>query len=492
MRDLLEVDANDRAAALTKRGEVTVGLGADEPGEAEGPAGNRKLVAGIVHDLDEAPGRRSALVQLAGRVQVPRTEAVRDHAARLARPRDQGLELGFAGRVDESLDADVVRGRGSREQVVQVGPGLGYRRDPLAGENLVRPVLRLLDVRLVERIDADDRAGHGRGELPAVELLAELVGVRNARLLGLPVRPVRRLADRHRHETFALLAGRLRDQLLDPEPEAARNRADLHLVASVLPPVAEALAELEPGIALVETACVHHLLDSQEEALEVDTHERGGDHPEDGQRRIAAADRRLPGEDAAEAALAREWLELRAGVGDRREGFAPPAGALPEEVEMAARLERRAGLRRDDEQRPLGVEPVGQPPDRSRVGRVEHLEELAPERAPEHLRREARPAHAEEDDRVEAAGRSGDELLQLADPLEDAQRLVQPAEPAVLVTTGPQRRVASPEALDKLRGVERSQRPTRPRARRTWRECPRGARRTSRRTSGRPPARASR
>ena len=49
-----------------------------------------------------------ALVQLAGRVEVARAEAVRDDAARLAGALDEGRELVLPGRVDERLDADVV------------------------------------------------------------------------------------------------------------------------------------------------------------------------------------------------------------------------------------------------------------------------------------------------------------------------------------------------------------------------------------------------
>ena len=55
--------------------------------EAERLPGDRQLVAGVVDDLEEDARRRAALVQLAGRVQVARPEAVRDDAAgRLSRP----------------------------------------------------------------------------------------------------------------------------------------------------------------------------------------------------------------------------------------------------------------------------------------------------------------------------------------------------------------------------------------------------------------------
>src|SRR5581483_12186009 len=108
-------------------------------------------------------------------------------------------------------------------------------------EHLARLVLRHLHVRLVERVDAEDRAGDRGRELPAEELLAELVRVGDADLLPLPVGAVDVLA-RARDEPLALLAGRLRQQLLGPQAEAAGVRVDEDLVA----PVAPALAEREP------------------------------------------------------------------------------------------------------------------------------------------------------------------------------------------------------------------------------------------------------
>jgi hypothetical protein len=60
--DLLEVDANDRPAALAKRGKIAIGLCPDQLAEAEGTVRDRQLVARIVDDLDEAALRRPALV----------------------------------------------------------------------------------------------------------------------------------------------------------------------------------------------------------------------------------------------------------------------------------------------------------------------------------------------------------------------------------------------------------------------------------------------
>src|SRR5205807_8438141 len=103
-------------------------------------------------------------------------------------------------------------------------------------------------------------------------------------------------------------------------------------------------------------------------------------------------------------------LQLRAGIGDSDELLAALPGPLPEEVEVRAGLEGRTRLRRADEEGALEVERFDQSPDRGRVRRVEHLERLDLERAPEHLRRKARAAHSEQDDLVEAVGRGGGEV----------------------------------------------------------------------------------
>src|SRR6185369_3532557 len=117
-------------------------------------------------------------------------------------------------------------------------------------------------------------------------------------------------------------------------------------------------------------------------------------------------------------AFLRERLEARAGIGDRDEVRALPPGALPEVVGMRTRLERAAGLRRRDEERPLEIDHALDGADRGGMRRVEHMEALHPERAPQHLGREARAAHAEEDDGVEALVRSAlGKRLDLVPPL---------------------------------------------------------------------------
>src|SRR5207248_10244489 len=116
----------------------------------------------------------------------------------------------------------------------------------------------------------------------------------------LPVAAAVRVLFGARHEPLALLAGRLRQQLLGPEPEAAGVRVDAHLVARMGPVVAEREAELEPRVVVVRGAArLGGLAGGVEQAADVDSLERRGHEPERRARRVAAADLGVPGEDRA-------------------------------------------------------------------------------------------------------------------------------------------------------------------------------------------------
>ena len=79
---------------------------------------------------------------------------------------------------------------------------------------------------------------------------------------------------------------------------------------------------------------------------------------------------------SAKPALAGEVAELRARVGDDGEP-APAVGALPRPLEVAARLDRGARLRRRDVQGGGRVALEAEPRDGRRVGGVEHVEPRA-------------------------------------------------------------------------------------------------------------------
>ena len=279
---------------------------------------------GVVDDLQEEPGRRAALVQLPGRVQVARPEAVRDDAARrLARaaPASASTVASFArGRVDERLDADVVaRAAPARTAPRASRPARRRGSAPEASTSL-RLVLRRLHVRLVERVDPEHRAGDRGRELPAEELLAELVRARRARTSCAWRSGPSAAPPGAGIEPLALLAGRLGDQLLGPEPEAAGVRRDADLVAAVAPALAEREAELEARVALGEAAGLGHL----ERALEQPRRRRRPSAPRapsrtarapSSARRSSARPRRSP----RTRARARAASSSEPGIGDRGE-----------------------------------------------------------------------------------------------------------------------------------------------------------------------------
>src|SRR5204863_4708261 len=125
------------------------------------------------------------------------------------------LRLVFACRVDEDQDRDVVAFARLREELVG-RPRRLDRRILAGGQDLPRLVLRRLHVRLVERVDAERRAGNRRRELPAEELLSELVLAAQLDPLRLAVRTVRRLAGSG-NEALPELARRLGEPLLGPQ-----------------------------------------------------------------------------------------------------------------------------------------------------------------------------------------------------------------------------------------------------------------------------------
>ncbi len=85
--------------------------------------------------------------------------------------------------------------------------------------------------------------------------------------------------------------------------------------------------------------------------------------------------------------------------------------------------------------------------------RVENVEALHLERLPDHLRREARPSHPEQDGRVERRSALVGERQHVRQSLAHALGLVEPAEPPILVRPSPEGGVSRPDPLDELGGV---------------------------------------
>ena len=311
-------------------------------------------------------------------------------------------------------------------------------------EDGLRLRLRLLDVRLVEGVDAEDRAGDRGRKLEAKELGPEVARIGEVDVDALPVHPVRGLA-RRRHEPLALLAGRLGDELLEPEPEAAGIAED-DLVASLLPGRAEREPELEPRIPVGDAACVVHLLGARQQPSDVDAGQCRRHEPEDGKRRVAPADRGLPG-DRRHATLARERLQRRAGIGDHEERLGPLSASLPEVVELTACLHGRPRLRRDDEERAVDLQPAK----RGRMRGIEHLQRRS-RQPPDHERGEARSSHSTDDDSLPAVRL--DKAIELLPALTHPQRLVEPPQPLRLVVPRPDCRVTLPDPFEQLAGIE--------------------------------------
>src|SRR6266508_372828 len=459
---ILQSDAHDLPAALLQRAVVALGLSADQAPEPKVPARNRNLVAGVVDHLDEQTCRRASLVKLSRGVQVAWPEPVRDDTPGRARPFDQRLQLSLAHWIDERLNGDVIRRLSLAEQLVE--RALACERGILArGEHLLRLVLGRLDVGLVERVDPQNRAGDRDGELPAEELGADRGWVVEPHLRPLPIGAVGNLPGRG-HEPFSVLAGRLRDQLLGPETESPLYLGDADLVAPLAPRLAELESELDTWV-LLRTARLRHPLCVNKQLFHVDAHQGGGDDAERRHRRIPPADRRLAREHRRPV-LARLALEGRARIADGHEALWS-LNLDPEVREVGERLERRSRLRRDDEHRLLEVEQLLRVTDHRGVCRVENVEALPAEGALQDLRGQRGAAHPEQDERLVRRARLLRERNDLADPFLHALRLVEPAQPFVLVRAGPDRRVPRPDALDQLllRGdAHFKQRP----ARRAW------------------------
>ena len=135
-----------------------------------------------------------------------------------------------------------------------------------------------------------------------------------------------------------------------------------------------------------------------------------------------------------------------------------PAGALPEIAEEAVALLGRARLARDDEQGLRQVAALLGLAHGAGIGAVEHVERgiarRGAERAPQHLGRQARAAHAAEHHPAELrphlVGEGGEGLRLLRHRLADGE----PAQPVPdLRRVGvvlPDRRVAGPDALGQL------------------------------------------
>src|SRR5689334_10428798 len=78
---IVEMDAEDRQVMALDRREVALRLGIDQPAERIRPAGDRTIDPMVRRQLDEPADRRTALVELARRMEEARAVAGRRRAA---------------------------------------------------------------------------------------------------------------------------------------------------------------------------------------------------------------------------------------------------------------------------------------------------------------------------------------------------------------------------------------------------------------------------
>src|SRR5437763_4244497 len=183
---LAEVDAEQPPVARGERLVIADGLRAAQHAEAESLAGDGHVLAAAAGELQEHAVVRAAFVQLTGGVEEARAVAGGGGDAQLAR---DGLADGGDGLVARRTRRDVL---GERDVIARLdfrqqrGDGVGIAGVDLRAGERHRPlrlelleqlpgvVLRLLHVRLIEGVDAQQRAGDGGGELPGEEDLAEV------------------------------------------------------------------------------------------------------------------------------------------------------------------------------------------------------------------------------------------------------------------------------------------------------------------------------
>src|SRR5258708_4914515 len=198
--------AEHAPAVVAQRLEITEGLRLLEDPKREVLAGNRQVIWIVADQLEEDARVGAALVQLTGRVQVawpvahrrchlgPVTDGEPDRVERavvLRFGRDEGKQchvVAGANLAEQGLD----RRLESRSRLAGPPDPLADGRRIALAEDSLGEVLCLLNVRLVEDVDAEDRASHRDRILPPEELrpdgerIAELE--RHNRLPRLPER----------------------------------------------------------------------------------------------------------------------------------------------------------------------------------------------------------------------------------------------------------------------------------------------------------------
>ena len=209
------MDPQRAASALDQHRQVAAGLRSLNHAKAIAAAGNADILRIMAGDLQENAGIRSALVGLAGRMLESRSEA--ETGRRAGRVANHRTHRGQAARMavvsfDISEQRDIIARRAACVDAAEMAPEIADRvvvppefarvarvrieREAVFAEyrrfrwqalrfgidfhHCARLQLARFDVRLIERIDRQDRAGDGDGDLPAEKLPAKAPHVLDA------------------------------------------------------------------------------------------------------------------------------------------------------------------------------------------------------------------------------------------------------------------------------------------------------------------------
>src|ERR1700722_3054757 len=350
------------------------------------------------------------------------------------------------------------------------------------------------DVRLVEGVYADDRAGDRNRNLPAEELLAQIVfigdGNAHHRLSGLFQRVDIRVqlgvgaavkahvdedsivaiytgrANRfavHRNQAFAFFSGRFGDELLEPGAEIGNSgrSEQSYFVAAQSLSGAENRAQDRARIFVRGDGCAaahDHFFGAFEKFGDAHALNRGGNHAEIRKRGIAAADAGHAVENIAEVVGLSDFLHVRAGIGGGDEALSGFGGTdrfgdqIVEKLLEDIGLKRAAGFAGHDEDRLVDVDILFDGADLRRIGRIQHVHLRTPRLVPvglgENFDAQAGTAHAQQDAMGESSFLDvrGDffQFVVLGDLFGDNG---EPAKPFAFVGVGPKRSVFGPQTF---------------------------------------------
>ena len=265
------------------------------------------------------------------------------------------------------------------------------------------------------------------------------------------------------NQTGALFARGFGYQLFKPRAKIGNSRRskDSDLIAPVFLQRAENRSQDRAGILICghdRRARVYHLFDAIEKLRKIHALHCPWNHPEVGKRRVTSSNARHSEKDVAKTVGFRNFLEVRARVGDRDEALPcrfRSDGLLHLVVEILLediRLEGAARFARDDEDRFRHVELLRECANLSRVGGIKDENLRIPVDLSvgefHHFNAQTRTAHAEQNRMGETglANLVGD-LFEIAAVRNVVVGNREPAEPVGFVLICPKRGIASPQTL---------------------------------------------